>query len=372
MRIIFRLSALGFGGTERVFISVADALLASYGWHSTFVVDRISDSATESVACGRGHRIIGLGVSRTWQSILPFAKVLRDEKPDIVLSAYTETNGAALISRILSGLSLPIVVTEHASLDEHWKGKSRFRRLLLEAIVRQVYKFADHILCVSAGLAAGVTRRQKAVPVSYIHNPVRFDDRRLTKEEAREALKVASDVRMVLAVGRISRQKNYTTLLKGMAELRANNAHLYIVGGVFDATEKTQLDVIIQDLGLASRVHFINFTHEIHQFYAAADLLVLSSAWEGFGNVLVEGLAFGLPIVSTRCNHGPAEILADGQYGRLVPVGNAHEMAQAIDEVLMENPFPAALQIRRSQDFSEASIGTQYHSLISRIAGRMA
>lgn len=372
MNIVFRLSVLGFGGTERVFLSLADYLSATHGWTVTFVVDRVCGQETEQVVRDKGYALVALNVARTWQSIWPFARWLARERPNVVVSAYTETNGAALLSRALRHIRVAIVVTEHAPLDEHWAGKPASRRLLLELTVRLIYRLADYVLCVSNGMAQGVRRRLNGRTVTYIHNPVRFASRTHNKAQARKALGMDPDARVLLAVGRVSRAKNYLMLLQAFSAIQRNDIHLYIVGGVYESDEKAKLDQLVKAQALADRVHFVGFTHDVNRYYEAADMLVLSSAWEGFGNVLVEALAFGLPIVSTRCNHGPAEILEDGRYGELVAVGDVEGMARAIVHVLEKKPFDPAAQVRRAEVFSEARIGKAYHDLICQVAGRYA
>ena len=93
--------------------------------------------------------------------------------------------------------------------------------------------------------------------------------------------------------------------------------------------------------------------------WARAAVFVLSSAWEGFGNVLVEAMACGTPVVSTDCPSGPAEILEDGKYGHLVPVGDANAMAQAI-LTTFDNPLPPTVLRKRAEDFSVDRIVRQY------------
>jgi glycosyltransferase involved in cell wall biosynthesis len=365
MLVTFRLSILGIGGTERVFLSVADYLSSTYGWSIDFVVDKITGEGTESVAINKGYRIISLNKSRTWKTILPFANYLKTHNPDIVISAYTETNAAALISKALHHFPTLFIVTEHASLDEHWTGKSWLRRMMLESIVRYVYKLADQVLCVSQGMAEQLGKRLKHPHISFIHNPVRFSHRTQTKTDARRMLRIEENTHMLLAVGRISRQKNYLMLLQSVKLLGPSSKYcLCIVGGVFDQKEKLKLDQFISDNNLGEQVRFVDFTHDIHSYYEAADIFALSSAWEGFGNVLVEALAFGLPIVSTRCNYGPAEILENGQFGILVDVNDHIAMGQAIQRIMTANPFNPERQIERTQNFTEQRIGAAYHQLI--------
>lgn len=369
MLVTFRLSTLGFGGTERVFISVADYLATRYGYSIDFVVDRLFGHETENVVLDKGYRVIELGAIRTAKSIKSFAGYLTKEAPAIVISAYTETNGAALISNALIGFRTPMIITEHASLDEHWSGKSFARRVFLEFIVRYLYRLGDRVSCVSSGMADQIRRRLKHRHIGYIHNPVRFAMRTHTKSEARRMLGISNDAKVVLAVGRVSRQKNYLMLLKALVDADLDvSAKLYIVGGVFEQSEKLKLDEFISQNKLSERVVFVGFTHDVHAYYEAADMLVLSSAWEGFGNVLVEALAFGLPIISTYCNYGPAEILADGKYGLLVDVDDYRGMGGAIKSVLTQNPFDPELQILRAREFSEERIGEAYYQMICEIS----
>lgn len=368
--VTFRLSSLGFGGTERVFLSVADHLSTTHGWAVDFVVDMTGGHETEQIAVAKGYGLVGLGGRRTWKTILPFARYLRTRRPGIVISAYTDTNAAALMANALNRFRTPILVTEHAPLDEHWAGKPWPKRLLLEFMVRYVYKWADQVVGVSRGLAEQLARRLKHRHISHVHNPVRFRDRTLTRAEARRLLGLEADGRIILAVGRISRAKNYLMLLEALRSLRpAHRPRLYIVGGVFERDEKNRLDRFVAEHGLDGQVTFVDFTHEIHAYYEAADLLVLSSAWEGFGNVLVEGLAFGLPIVSCRCNYGPAEILADGEFGVLVEVNDHVAMGKAIEQVLTQNHFDPERQAERARMFSERRIGEAYFHLICEARG---
>ena len=94
-------------------------------------------------------------------------------------------------------------------------------------------------------------------------------------------------------------------------------------------------------------------------YMAKADVFVLSSEWEGFGNVLVEALACGATVVSTDCHSGPGEILEDDKYGLLVPVGNPAALAEAIERSLL-HPFPAEQSIARARDFSVEKAVAQY------------
>ena len=134
-------------------------------------------------------------------------------------------------------------------------------------------------------------------------------------------------------------QKNHALLLRAFALLERPDARLMLLG---NGELEPDLRRLAAELGIADRVIFAGFHPDPTPFYRTADLFVLSSDYEGFGNVIVEALACGTPVVSTDCPSGPAEILADGEFGALVPVGDAQALARAIDRRSTDRTIPSA------------------------------
>jgi glycosyltransferase involved in cell wall biosynthesis len=133
-------------------------------------------------------------------------------------------------------------------------------------------------------------------------------------------------------VGRLQQQKDYPTLLHAFAQVRQTRpVHLLILG---EGKERAQLEELIKKLGLEDDVSMPGFVMNPYAYMARASMFVLSSRWEGLPTVLIEALCCGTPVVSTDCPSGPREILKDGQYGQLVPVGEANALAQAIASTL--------------------------------------
>jgi len=364
MKIAFRISKMGFGGAERVFLSVANELATKHQCEIHFIVDSIGVGNTESLVIEKGFKLLSLDCNNTLKTIQPLKRYIDKERPDILISAYTDTNFAAIVSTKIANHKIKIIVSEHASLKEHWQYSSLIRRAKLFLYVKFVYRLADHVLAVSAGVASQLSKIGLPIKkLSYIHNPVRFNIQPKAKR-----VEGKSESLVVLAVGRITKQKDYLTLIKAFQLLtKTINARLVIVGGVHDHVEKQKLDDFVASNQLEDIIEFIGFTESVEQYYQKADVFVLSSAWEGFGNVIVEALAFGLPVVSTDCNHGPAEILVKGRYGKLVPVGNYHAMAYAMSDVLNNNLFDPTKQVERAKQFSEAKIAESYYSLFNEI-----
>ena len=138
------------------------------------------------------------------------------------------------------------------------------------------------------------------------------------------------------------------------------DARLVLLG---QGQNEAMLRALADELGIADRVIFAGFHPDPSPFYATADLFVLSSDYEGFGNVIVEALSFGLPVVSTDCPSGPAEILGNGRWGRLVPVGDAAALAGAMREALASPVDREALK-RRAADFSPEIAARKYLDLL--------
>jgi glycosyltransferase involved in cell wall biosynthesis len=137
---------------------------------------------------------------------------------------------------------------------------------------------------------------------------------------------------VVLGVGRLTQAKDFPTLIRAFALVRKERpARLMILG---EGEERPKLEALVRELGLEEDVALPGFVGNPYKYIARAGVFVLSSAWEGLPTTLVEALALGTPVVSTNCKSGPEEILEEGRWGRLVPVGNIEELAKAIGESL--------------------------------------
>ncbi len=129
-----------------------------------------------------------------------------------------------------------------------------------------------------------------------------------------------------------------------------------------DGEERTSLQTAVDENGLTNDVSFVGFQNNPYAYIKQADVFVLSSLYEGFGNVLVEALAAGTTIVSTDCPSGPREILAEGAYGHIVPVGDPVELAHAMEKALLQPMEPETLQ-RRAAAFTVNACADQYERL---------
>ena len=172
-----------------------------------------------------------------------------------------------------------------------------------------------------------------------------------------------SDFVNILSVGRLHKQKDLNTLIKSLVLLKNKiNFHLHIVGG---GPELNNLINLSKKLNLSQNITFVGQVRDPSPYYEMADIFVLSSIWEGLGNVIIEALSFNCKVISSDCESGPREILEDGKWGKLFPVKDHISLAKAIIEVSNNNVYQNCRI--RSKDFSIKKIGAQYNQMFDEI-----
>jgi glycosyltransferase involved in cell wall biosynthesis len=287
------------------------------------------------------------------------ARFLQRYRPDALISAAPNCNLAAVWANRLAGSRCKIVISERTAPSKMLTKSSSWRTRFLPGLMHRTYQQADVIVAVSQALGddlAEVTRIPRRRIVT-IYNPVVGPNlAALARQPVDHPWFVPGSPPVILSAGRLSAQKDFPTLIRAFAALRATReARLVILGGATaDAkTEVRQQDLVAlaESLGVANDMCLLGFMPNPYAYMARSRVFALSSAWEGFGNVLVEAMACGCPVVSTDCPSGPGEILDGGRYGSLVPVGDDAALAEAMAAALAHPPDPALLR-RRSEDFT--------------------
>ena len=172
-------------------------------------------------------------------------------------------------------------------------------------------------------------------------------------------------IKVVLSVGRLSPEKGLATLVQAFAELHVDqpDARLLIAG---EGPERAVLQRLVAELGLSNVASLAGRTSTPLAWMRHAAVFVLASDYEGFGNVLVEAMACGTPVVSTDCPVGPREILKNGRLGRLVPVGDAAALATAISQALTQGRPPAAAR-EAALGYTQAAACARYLELFQHL-----
>ena len=348
------------GGAERVAVNLANCFI-----QRGYAVDMVLLSA-EGDFLSDLHpdvNVVDLKVDRMRRVLFPLINYLRQARPAAMLACMWPLTIAAVAARTLSRVSTRVVVAEHTT----WSRSELLKRPLVEWQIRNsmhwVFPAADGIVAVSQGAAEDLARfaNLKAKSITCIYNPIVGD----AKPPASELLSPSGwwmgPHRKLLAVGTLKEIKDYATLLNAFALLLQRvDARLLILG---EGECRSALEAQVRKLGIEARVFMPGFVKDPSPYCQQADLHVLSSTGEGLPTVIVEALAVGTPVVSTDCPSGPREILRDGQFGRLVPVGDAAALADAMAESLAATHDTAAL-IERAQDFSIDKATDRYLELL--------
>jgi glycosyltransferase involved in cell wall biosynthesis len=351
---------MSIGGAEIVNLTLAKEFL-SRGFRVDIVA--AGDAVQSQLPIPPQVRAIILGTNRAREVPLPFARYLRSQRPHAVIaSMWPLTTICVLAHRFVRSQSR-IAVCEHSTLSVQYADRGLVHRLMLKESIARTYPLAHARVAVSGGVAddlaslSGIARERFTV----VHNPMTLPSGIEAGSSAAEAAWGGWTGPRILTVGRLKPVKNHKLLIGAFKQLLdIQDARLMIVG-TGELAESTA--AFARSQGLAEKVLMPGETLDPTPYYRSADLFVSSSDREGFGNVIIEALACGLPVVSTNCRSGPAEILEDGRYGRLVPVRDANALAQAMIESLSARHDKAAL-MRRAADFAPELVAEQYLKLL--------
>lgn len=356
-RVAFFLPNMAGGGAERVCINLASGFL-DHGLDVDFVLARASGPLMADLPFE--SNIVDLKVNRTLAAVFGLAHYLRQQSPVAVIAAPDVANLVAAWAKLIARSETLVLATNHNNIIHYSRNNPKIQEKIYPYLLRLFAPAFRGIVVVSKGNAEALERkvrfpRQK---VQVIYNPIMHPGIEMMAGAALGHPWFNDDqVPVILAVGRLEPQKDYPTLLKAFAILqRIRQARLVILG---DGSQRDKILALGTDLGISEHLDVLPYDPNPFRYMARSDVFVLSSAWEGFGNVLVEALACGTQVVATDCPSGPAEILENGKYGRLVPVGDVAGLAAAID-IAVDHSIPAELLKSKAKDFSIESAAKSY------------
>lgn len=349
------------GGAEKIAVNLANQY-ASKGTDVTLLA--ISSDGPYREQVENKVTVIALDSKGLVCSLYAVFKALRLIKPVNVLSVIRETN-------IFVGLSMSFVrggrlVYREANTLDHIYNSPWYKRWVWYALMRVSYARADSVIANSKGTELHLLKSKilKNNKVRVFDNPVlpaNVDE--LLSAEVDDSWLENPKLRVILNVGRLHKQKNHALLIKAFAavEKKLSDARLIILG---EGGEEGRLRKLSEDEGVAEKIRIIPFQKNPFPYYRRADVFVLSSEYEGFGNVIVEALSSGNPVISTNCPGGPPDILGGGKFGVLTEVGSVESLTLSILEVLEGQVFfePSEL-IERAQEYSIDAISKKYWSL---------
>ncbi|MFQ5668750.1 MAG: glycosyltransferase, partial [Candidatus Binatia bacterium] len=388
MHVAVFIYCLTGGGAQRRTLTLANAF-AARGHQVDLVVVSSEERCRAQVRAG--VRLIPLDVGwRRWLAPLTkhlnvrgfftagavtvFARYLRRERPDVVLSAASHVNLVAVVAHRIAGLSIPLVLRASNQPSGNlslWPVADRVARRFLRWMASRVYPWADHVIAVSEGVARDLVTLtgMPSERITTIYNPVVTPE---VQERASAPLEhpwfAPGSPPVVLGVGKFKIQKDFPTLVRAFARVRAARpARLVILG---EGGERGKIEHLARELGVADDVGLPGFMQNPFAWMSRASVFVLSSAWEGLPGALIEALACGCPVVSTDCPSGPDEILDHGAFGPLVPVGDDRALADAILSVLQKPPDRERLRARGAMFAVEPAVDRYLEVLQAQVQAR--
>ncbi|HSK41790.1 MAG TPA: glycosyltransferase, partial [Arenibaculum sp.] len=361
------------GGAERVMLLLAGGL-ARRGCDVDLVLIRREGAYADSLP--PGVKVVELGTGRMLNSIPALSRYLRRERPQALLTALVHVNVGALLAAALARTGTRVIVTEHNQISRNFAALGSLTLRSAYRLVPRLYRRASRIVAVSDGVAddlsrfSGIGRGR----IDVVHNPI------VTPELMARTTEPLDDPwfgpgpgpgpgpgedrpPVFLGVGRLAAQKDFSTLVRAFAKVRAvRPARLLILG---EGEDRADLESLVDGFGLGADIRLPGFAANPYAFMSRSAAFVLSSRFEGLPTVLVEAMACGTQVVATDCPSGPREILGEGRLGGLVPVGDADALARAMLDALAR-PVPAELLRGRAADFGIDRAVERYLDLITR------
>ncbi|MEM6752565.1 MAG: glycosyltransferase [Cyanobacteria bacterium P01_C01_bin.38] len=358
--IAFFLPSMEGGGAERVVINLLEEMLLQ-----DISLDLVLAAAEGSFLnrVPSEVRIIDLAAGRVVKAVLPLSKYLKKYKPQALISHLAHANVMSVIAKELAHTDTELVLVEHNTLSA---SKSQLiRAKLVPPLMKLVYPRANHLVGVSQAVSNDLESQLclNKGTVKTIYNPV-VNNNLIAKAQAplEHSWFTENSPPVFIAVGRLTAQKDFATLIKAFALLRQKKlARLIILG---EGELRTELEKLIDNLGMSDAVLMPGFVANPYAYMSRSKAFILSSLWEGLPTVLIEAMACGCPVISTDCPSGPKEILEAGKYGELVPMSNVEALYKAMLNVL-DLPINNKLLTERAMYFSFERAVSKYLNILS-------
>lgn len=286
-----------------------------------------------------------------WQELIWVNKLIKSYNPDLVLGIDVHANLLIQINKLLFFQNTKTLLTTHIDLGKTIMAKSGFlANFFLKKIIGFLYNQANTLVCVSKSLGQDLSKTFKIKKrISVIYNG--YSNLKSRQKVPEKPLKKSYTI---ITVARLVEQKDHQTLIKAfrLVQEKLPNTKLLIAS---DGPLKQDLMKLVSRLGLSRKISFLGWVKDISPYLKKSDIFVLSSKREGFGYVLIEAMSYGKPIISTNTPYGPSEILDNGKYGILVPMGDEEAMKKAILKLLTDKKkyhYYAKKAFERSKFFS--------------------
>ncbi len=374
MKLFILIPSLEKGGIERSMSRLSRGLL-SEGWDVSIISEKPSD---ESISYfDERVELLSLGSSfidqnsnilfSIFKNIIYYFKIrkyIKKHSPDVLLAV--KNIPVSIVLKISLKNKFKLIIRE--AVDPKYSSitqRTLFSRFFVNNLKKFLYPKADNIIAISEGVKQSLVKnfRLDSLKIQTIYNPS-ADEKILSLAKEEVDMDLISDRPLIVSIGRLTKQKDHITLLKAFNEIHSNiDCNLYIIG---EGSERRNLEQFIKDNNIGDKVKLLGYQNNPWKFLSKSNLFVLPSIWEGFGNVIVESMLIGIPVVSSDCPSGPREILNNGQSGKLFQVGDYKHLAKIIEDTILSDNSELINHAKlRSKDFTIEKITQEYQKVLT-------
>ena len=376
MRIAILIPSLEKGGIERSISRISKGLL-DLGWQVDLLIDKSSleaesyfDQRINFIKLKAGHFDQNKNLFFSLlKNIILFIKIrtyIKRSDTKIILAAKNIPLG--IILKLSKRNRLKIIIREAVNpITTLQLQRNLITRTILKWIKKLSYPYANKIIAISNGVKHSLVKDIGVDPekITVVYNPssdpniIKFSKEFVPEEFSK------SNIPTLISIGRLVPQKDYMTLLKAFnASLNFFKSRLIIIG---EGQERSLIEKYIKDNKMDNQIILLGYQSNPWKYLTNSDLFILSSKWEGFGNVIVEAMLLGIPVISSDCPSGPSEILEQGKLGDLFNVGDHARLATLIEEKLNninQSKVKADLAQKASSRYSIKIISKQYDDVL--------
>lgn len=351
-KIVLFVPTMSSGGAERVFTNLANELSKRDNL-KIFLATKFEGVNTKFVS----NRVNVIDLRK--MSFYNFFRYLKSLSPDVLLSTSSSNLRAGILKLFLPSNTL--FITRAANIFFNWRSPlvSKGTKAKVAAIwLRYVYNHSDGIISNSPDTEKSLLSEGIRNTIKTIGNPVFFTS------DIVQNPSVPSDVATpyIVYVGSFKNQKRIDLLLESYLKLlNMTDINLVMVGDGVDKSVKEMAHSFVKNNSLQQRVLMVGRKSDLSGYYKHAKCFVLCSEYEGFGNVIVESLSYGTPVVCFDCPGGPNFILGNNEYGQMVKFGDTDAFAQKVFDIITNKiEYKESDLINRAISFSVESITEQY------------
>ena len=374
MKLFILIPSLEKGGIERSMSMLSRGLL-DRGWDVSIISEKPSK---ESISYfDERVKLLSLGSSFINQNsniifsifknslyYFKIKKYIKKYSPDVLLAV--KNIPVSIFLKIILKNKFKLIIREavnpkYSSITQ----RSLLSRIFVNNLKKLLYPKADNIIAISEGVKQSLVKNFNldSSKIQTIYNPS-ADEKILSLAKEDIDRDLISNRPLIVSIGRLTKQKDHITLLKAFNKIHSNiDCNLYIIG---EGSERRNLEKFIKNNNIDNKVKLLGYQNNPWKFLSKSNLFVLPSIWEGFGNVIVESMLIGIPVISSDCPSGPREILNNGKSGKLFQVGDYNNLAKIMEEIISSDNSELINYAKlRSKDFTIEKITQEYQKVLT-------